>query len=160
MPNGLYSFGLNGPQPYRYGWSSRWDFGFLPSEGTSSPSVGSLGIFEMDVEKEWVAPMAWNWIFSVAPQFSLRTWDGPRGTAGPPPISLPGAGYRFGLGLKMATPQYMGWSAEFGFNPAIASDLGGTLTSDGWLFDGACRRLLAVEPVLDVGPWCGLLGPG
>lgn len=136
MPNGLYSFGLNGPQPYRYGWSSRWDFGFLPSEGTSSPSVGSLGIFEMDVEKEWVAPMAWNWIFSVAPQFSLRTWDGPRGTAGPPPISLPGAGYRFGLGLKMATPQYMGWSAEFGFNPAIASDLGGTLTSDGWLFDG------------------------
>lgn len=131
-PLGMYTFGLNGPRPYQYGWTDRLNVGFLPQQKTNSPNVGSLEIFELDFEKEWVTPCYNNWVFAVAPQFDMRTLDGPQGI----PLShLPGSVYRFGLNLKLATPQVNGWSAEVGFNPAIATDFRTALSSDGWLFD-------------------------
>ncbi len=127
------TFGLNGPQPYRFGFNTRHDLTYLPSQGTSSPDVGSLGVFAYDLEKAWVTPVAGNYVFTIAPQFNYRSWDGPRGTPGN--AGLPPNAYRFGLGLKLATPQYGGWSAEFGITPAIATDFGSSLSSDGVMLD-------------------------
>lgn len=131
-PQGVYTFGLNGPRPYQFGLTDRVNIGFLPQTSTSNPNVGSLEVFELDFEKEYVTPFNYNWIFAIAPQFNMRSYEGPRGI---PASHLPGSVYRFGLNLKVATPQFNGWSFEAGFNPAVASDLSKSLSSDAWLFD-------------------------
>lgn len=133
-PFGQYTYGVNGPQPYRYGWTARYDFTYMPSEGTSSPNVGSLGIFGFDLEKELVRPLPTGWVFSIAPQYNLRLWDGPRGTPGQ--AHLPGDAHRFGLGLKLATPDFGGNTFEFGFNPALATDFEESLSRNTFQFDG------------------------
>jgi hypothetical protein len=130
---GLYTFGLNGPRPYKFGWTDRVNIGYLPREGTSNPNVGNFEIFEVDMEKEWIVPLTQTWVLGVAPQFNYRAWEGPLSPADF--AHLPGSVYRFALNFKLATPQYAGWSAEFGFNPAIATDLESGLESDGVLFD-------------------------
>ncbi|REJ86832.1 MAG: hypothetical protein DWQ34_26490 [Planctomycetota bacterium] len=134
IPQGFYTFGLNGPRPYRYGCAERVNVGWLPSVGTSGPDVGNFGIFEVDVEKEYVTPVNYNWVFTVGPQFNFRAWDGPtNGAVGP--SHLPGQAYRFGLNLKLATPQYGGWSGEVGFTPAIATDFEASFGSDTLFYD-------------------------
>jgi hypothetical protein len=133
-PLGVYTFGLNGPRPYQMGWTDRVSMEFLPQQGTSNPNVGNLEVFGVDFEKEWVAPFNYNWIFAIAPQFSFRTFEGPRGIA--PPVfnfpQLPGSAYRFGLNMKVATPQFNGWSGEFGFNPAFATDFEKSMNSEAY----------------------------
>jgi hypothetical protein len=139
-----YTFGLNGPQPFRYGWESRYDFGYMPSTGTSSPDVGDFGIFEFDVEKELATPLGSGYTFSIAPQFGFRAWEGPLGAlvgnAG-----LPGQAYRLGLGLKLLTPNWGPWQFEVGFNPAIATDFD-DVSSDAWLFDGHAVAFYRTSP--------------
>jgi hypothetical protein len=132
VPQGFYTFGLNGPRPYRFGFTERLNVGFLPDADTSSPDRGEFGIFEFDFEKDCVQPAFYNWVFTASPQFNYRAWDGPEGLPGP--AHLPGSVYRFGLNLKLATPQVSGWSAEVGFNPAIGTDFQ-AFDGDAWFFD-------------------------
>jgi hypothetical protein len=144
QPAATYTFGLNGPQPFRYGWQARYDFGILPSEGTSNPNVGSLSIIEADLEKELNTPFGSGYTASIAPQFNLRFWDGPLGIAGMD-AGLPGEAYRLGLGLKLATPTYGAWQFEAGFNPALATDFN-SVSSDAWLFDGHAVAFFRASP--------------
>ena len=117
------SFGLNGPQAYRYGWTARYDLAYMPNTNTNNPNVGKFGIFAVDIEKEWVAPLPGNWTFSMAPQIGYRGWSGPYGqTPGVGPVSLPGSVYSVGLGLKLDTPVVNGFSAELGFDPHLGTD--------------------------------------
>jgi hypothetical protein len=132
-PMGGYTYGVNGPMPYRFGWTARYDFGYLPSVGTSSPNVGSMSIFAADFEKEYVKQLPSSWVFSIAPQYNLRLWDGPRGTPGAD--DLPGNVHRFGLGMKLATPSIAGSSFEVGFNPALATDFQYAPNRDAFQFD-------------------------
>lgn len=129
---GRQPFGVNGPQPYQFGWSDRVDIGVLPAVGTTTNSVpggtiGDWGIFELDIEKELVTPIWSNKILSISPQFDYRSWDGP-GIAGQP--GFPESVYRFGLGITLATPDYGGWNLELGYNPAYTTDFHNTNFSD------------------------------
>ncbi|HVJ68683.1 MAG TPA: hypothetical protein VM510_11895, partial [Caulifigura sp.] len=121
-PWGQYSYGgINGAQPVRYGWNARYDFTYMPAQGTSSPDVGKLSIFGFDLEKDYIKPLPGSWVFSFAPQYNLRLLDGPSdGYAGP--SHLPGDLHRFGLGLKLSTPEVYGSSFEVGFTPAFTTD--------------------------------------
>jgi hypothetical protein len=138
---GTDTYGLNGPQPYRFGWTARHDIAFITESGTSTG--GDLGVFEYNWEKEYVAPVWSNWVFSIAPQYNLRLYDGPfspRPTAGvlaaaPAGSELPGNAHRFGLGLKLATPTVGGWTFEGGFNPSIVTDFESDLSGDSILYD-------------------------
>lgn len=147
---GLYTFGFNGAQPYRYGWSARYDVGVLADEGTTSPfgSLGGWGITEVDTEKELVTPIWNNYVFSIAPQFNYRAWEGPsfNGIVGAPAPGFHGSLYRLGLGLKLATPDYGGWNAEVGFNPAYASDFDNTDFSDAMQWDGHAVLFWRMSP--------------
>ena len=149
-PAAMYTFGLNGPQPFQYGWHGRYDFGILPSEGTSNPNVGSFSVFEIDVEKELVTPTGSGHTFSFAPQFNYRSWSGPVGDPTVPfPATnwgLPPSVYRFGLGFKLHTPNVNGWQFELGFNPSIGADFNSTLTSDAWMFDGHAVAFFRSSP--------------
>lgn len=132
-PQGFYTYGMNGPQPYRYGLQERVNISYLPGAGTS-PDRGDFEIFEVDFEKSYVMPAWGNWVFTASPQVNYRAWAGPNGAAGP--ANLPGSVYRFGLNLQLATPVVNGWSGELGFNPAMATDFDASLDWDAAYFDG------------------------
>lgn len=144
-PAAGYTFGLNGPQPFRYGWQARYDFGYMPSAGTSSPNVGDLSIFAADFEKELVTPIGGGFAFSLAPQFNFRSWDGPLGVAGGN-AGLPPEAYRFGLGLNLATPTYGAWQFEVGFNPSIGTDFSNGLSSEAVMYDGHAALFYRSSP--------------
>lgn len=157
---GSYAIGLNGAQPYKYGWTHRYDVGYMPSVGTNIPGGGDLGIFEVNVDKEFSAPIWNNWTFTAGGQFNLRSYDGPYAkqvavgdafpVAGgflPAAPELPGSVYRFGLDLRLRTPTVGPWTFEAGFNPAIASDLQTGLDDDAWLYDGNIAAYFRPNPV-------------
>jgi hypothetical protein len=136
-----YTFGLNGPQPYRFGWTARHDVTYISSVNTNVG--GDFGVLGYDWEKELTVPW-YNWVFSIAPQYNLRVYDGPQvprptaGIVGSPVAAapeLPGNVHRFGLGLKLATPTIGNWTFEGGFNPALTTDFGTSIDSESWLFD-------------------------
>jgi hypothetical protein len=143
--SGSYTFGLNGPQPFQYGWQGRYDFGWLAEADTSNPDVGSLTVFEVDIEKELNAPLGGGYTFSFAPQAGYRGWEGPLGT----PASnagLPPAAYRLGLGLKLATPVYGAWQFEAGFNPSLGTDFNESPSSDAMMWDGHLVAFYRTSP--------------
>ncbi len=155
---GMYGVGLNGPQPYRFGWTERHNVGFIADAGTNVG--GDFGIFEYDYFKEYVTPFGPNWIFSIEPQYSLRLYDGPRvvrtgpGAGSEPAASeMPSEVHRFGLGMKAAAPLGPNWTLEGGFNPAIGTDMEGSLTSDAWMFDAHLAAFIQASP-----EWMWVLG--
>ncbi|MEZ6056302.1 MAG: hypothetical protein R3C01_06315 [Planctomycetaceae bacterium] len=123
--------GLNGAQPYKFGWTERFDAAWFSSESASAG--GTFQLTEFNYDKEYVTPFG-GWIATINPQYNLRLFEGP-GVVAPPP-DIPGSAHRFGLGMKLATQSVNGWTFEGGFNPAIATDFSGGLSRDSWQFDG------------------------
>lgn len=137
------SFGVFGPQPQRMGWQSRVDVGWIPSSGTSNPSIGSLEVLEVDVDWEYNTPTAGGWVFSMGPQVNYRSLQGP---AGDPSRDLPGSFYRFGLDLASRLVSHNGCTMELGFTPAIATDFNQSLSSDSLQFDARAVAYWTVSP--------------
>lgn len=133
--------GVNGPQPFRFGWQSRLDIGYMPSESVSRNGArGSLGVFETNLEMRYTAPVTGQWIFSVAPQFNLRNWDGP----GRP--QLHGDVYRFGSDFRLTSPTVGPTTVELGFTPALSSDFDRSPGSEAWSFDGYGALQIRTSP--------------
>lgn len=144
---GFYTYGLNGARPRRYGWESRYDVWWAPQSNTNSPDVGEIGI--LGVDAAWALtepfPPGTGLTKITTPQFSYRSLEGPQiGAASVipdpalanTPIDLPGAAYRFGLGLALQTPTVAGWTYEVGFTPSLATDFRSSIDIDAILFDG------------------------
>jgi len=123
--------GINGPQPFRFGWKPRLDSGYLPERDVSR-GQGEFGIFELDTELRYSGPLPNGSVFSMAPQFGLRTWDGPTLVGGG---KLPNSVYRVGTDLEWSTSAAGPWSTTIGFTPSINSDFDRSLTSDAYNFD-------------------------
>ncbi len=126
-------FGAVGPQPYKFGWTSRYDVGYIPAVNTNSPSVGSFSVFETNAA--WRHTSGWPSkfpaaLFSWTPEFNYRSWSGPG------LIDLPGSVYRFASDFELATPANNPWSIQLGFTPAIVTDTRAALNRDGFNFDG------------------------
>jgi hypothetical protein len=138
--------GVNGPQPFRFGWQSRLDIGYLPTQSVSrSNSRGSLGIFETNLELRYTAPIPGQWILSIAPQFNLRGWDGPGSPAANSP-RLDGEAIRFGSDFRLTSPTVGPTTFEIGFTPALSSDLERSLSSDAWSFDAYGALQIRTSP--------------
>jgi len=144
-----------GAQPFDFGWKQRYDFAWLPEESVN-PGTGKLETFEFDAEWSYTTPFADYWILTSTPQFGLRDYQGPL-TTPDPTRALPDRNYRFGWDLQLETPANGPWSWEFGFTPAIGTDLQDNLTSDAYFWDGRGRAFYRVSPmfswVLGVGFW-------
>lgn len=139
-------YGLVGPQPYRFGWSSRYDVGWLPSEGTD-PDKGDFEIFEVNTAWRYTTGYpsgGAGWIFSWTPEFNYRSWQGPPG------VDLPGSVYRFASDFELATSAQNPVSVQLGFTPAIVSDLAQNLNADAYQFDGRAVAFLRASPELMV----------
>lgn len=148
FPGGL-SVGTNGPQPYRFGWTQRYDMGYLP-ESNITGDLGELEIFEFNAEWEYTKPEMQGWIGSITPEFGLRTWEGPDGRPGFP-VDLPGSAFHFGLDFELETPATAPYSVQIGFTPQVNSDLEDNLTSTAWYWDGRGIVFFRASPTLMVG---------
>lgn len=140
-----YGYGVFGPQPQRFGWETRIDVGWMPSSATSGPAVGDIEILEVDLEAEYTAPTGPGWVYSMAPQFNYRSVQGPL-AQGDPTRTLPGSLYRFGLDLAAQTTTPHGCTFEFGFTPALASDLDASISEDSFQFDGRAVAYIRASP--------------
>ncbi len=135
-------YGTVGPQPYRFGWTSRYDVGWIPSEGSDQ---GDFEVFEVNTAWRYTTGYpsgGAGWIFSWTPEFNYRGWQGPGG------VDLPGSVYRFASDFELSTPASNPFSVQLGFTPAIASDLQQSLGSDAYQFDGRAVGFIRASPEL------------
>ncbi|MDA0591264.1 MAG: hypothetical protein O3C17_25060 [Planctomycetota bacterium] len=157
-PNGMQGggppqgsmMGVNGPRPFRFGWQSQADVGILPKESTNPGlGLGQFGVFEFNTELRYTAPTVMQHIFSIAPQFNLRGWDGPK----TPPAAIGngftpqlGQAFRFGLDFRLTSPTQNGYTFELDFNPSIGTDFDRGLTSDALMLDGRGALFIRTSP--------------
>lgn len=157
-------FGANGSQPFRYGWQTRIDAGYILPSQAGLPARDDLGVFELNTEWRHTAPLPNQWVFSFAPQFDLRLLDGPSFArpgdpdgAGPlpqpPAPGLPGDLYRVGADIQLTTPQAGPATFEFAFTPALATDFDRSIDSHDRQFDGRGALFLRSTP-----QWLWVLG--
>ena len=139
-------FNRSGPQPYKFGWQSHYDMGWLPGIRTTGPlGLGHFAVFEVDTAWQYTTPLSNGWIFSATPNFGYRAWDGPDTGTLP---GIPGSVYHFGADLVLATPLYGGWSFEAAFTPSINTSFEQSLGRDAWHFDGRAVGYYQVSPTL------------
>ena len=148
--------GLVGPQPYRFNtWTDRFDFFYISNSPTSSPAIGNFQMSGIDINKDYPIMLPGNWVMTPSFDYGARFLSGPVGTA--TNSNLPGSVNRFGLGVKLATPMTYGWGLEGSFEPWLATDFGGPVNSQSFLFDGQLAALWQMSPqmmwVLGISYW-------
>ena len=149
-PNGSTVLsGVNGPQPYRFGFTPRMDYTFLAPAGTSSPGQGKFSSNEFNVELAHTKAIGPGWIFTNTPQAGIRMWDGP----GVP--DLPGSVYRLGWDFTLATPIVGLWSMQLDFNPSINTDFSGSMGREAINLDANAMLFYRASP-----QWMFVLGAG
>lgn len=141
--------GVNGPQPYRFGWTPKADFTYLAPAGAQSPGQGRFSSTETNFELAHTSQVGPGWIFTNTAQGGVRLWDGP----GTP--ALPGSVYRLGWDFTLATPIVGLWSMQLDFNPSINTDFGGALSRQGLNLDGNAMLFYRASP-----QWMIVLGAG
>jgi hypothetical protein len=170
MPDGYPAtssvYGANGPQPVRFGWAVNADVGLLGKAKTSTGADGQFGVFEVNTEARYTTSLPTQWIFSIAPQFNLRLWDGPTLDGGTTTmaaapltttrvttVGLPGEVYRLGGDLRLTSPTWGPYTVELGFTPSLNTDFEEAASSDAWIFDGRGALIVRTSP-----QWMWVLG--
>ncbi|QDT37062.1 DUF6268 family outer membrane beta-barrel protein [Stratiformator vulcanicus] len=131
----FYTYGTNGPQPYRPGYSFDFDAGYLFDSGASSP-YGSLAITEFDLELANTKIFGNGTAFTFANEFDVRLFDGPTSPNLGVFNGVPADVYRFGWDFVLDVPVAPQWSAQLAFNPSINTDFGNGLSREAFQFDG------------------------
>jgi len=143
--------GVNGPQPYRMGFTPKFDYSFLAPASTNAPGVGRFGTNEFNAELSHVQTVGPGWIFTNTPQFGYRNWTGPNAP------NLPSSVYRLGWDLTLATPIVGLWSMQIDFNPSLNSDFQSNLARQSLNLDGNAMLFYRASPqwmvVMGVGYW-------
>lgn len=148
-PPGSVLSGVNGPQPYNFGFTPRFDYTYLGQSGTSNPDVGHFESNGIDAELAYTTPLPTSWVFTSTPQFGMRWWEGPSA------IDLPARVYRLGWDFTLASPQQGPWSMQLDFNPSINTDFENSLSGDAWNLDGNAMLFYRSSP-----QWMFVLGAG
>ncbi|MBI3866464.1 MAG: hypothetical protein HY290_31675 [Planctomycetia bacterium] len=134
------SFGIVGPQPYRFGWTSRYDVAWLPDEGVNGGGAsGKFGIFELNAALRYTTGFS-NLIFSWTPEFNYRSWSGPTNPGLPPNV------FRFASDFELATPGNGPVSMQLGFTPAFVTDFSANPDSDAINWDARGVLFLRASP--------------
>lgn len=139
--------GLNGPQPYRFNsWNERLDAFYMASAGTNSPNIGNFDMWGVDFNKDYPVQIGGSWVFTPSMEYGGRFLEGPQGAL--TNSHMPGSMHRFGLGVKLASPMVYGWGIEGSFTPWLATDFGGSPTSNAFMFDGQAAAIWQWSPQL------------
>ena len=142
-PPGASTWGANGAQPYRLGYSLWGDVGWLPARSTNLLlDDKKFEVFELNLGLNHTIPTWWSpWLFSLEHQFGYRSWNGPA------TVSLPGSVYRVGWDMRFETPlnsQFAPFAMTLAFNPSLNSDFDHKLGRQAINFDG--RGILFWQP--------------
>jgi hypothetical protein len=155
-PPGVSTWGTNGPQPYRLGYSLFADIAWLPGRSTDLLlDDGKFEVFETNIRLNHTIPTWWSpWLFSLEHQFNYRSWQGPA------TIDLPGSVFRLGWDLRFETPlnsQFAPFALTLAFTPSINSDFDQQLSREAFNFDGRGILFFQADPhlllALGVGFW-------
>ena len=153
-PPGISTWGANGPQPYRLGYSLWGDIGWLPNRPVSLPGGGKFEVFEANLGLNHTIPTWWApWLFSLEHQFGYRGWSGPNSTSTTTRTDLPASVYRLGWDFRFETPlnsQFAPFALTLAFNPSINSDFDQQLTRNAYNFDGRGVLLWQLDPHFQV----------
>ena len=144
-PGGTIQYGVNGPQPYRFGPQPRIDIGYIVPANANS-GYGDVDVFELDLDVPIASPTGIGNVFTFTPEFNTRMFDGPS-----PPIGQPGFPndlYRFGWDFAYSWQNPRGWSGELAFNPSINTDFEKSLDIDAVNWDARGIGFLPVSPTL------------
>jgi hypothetical protein len=141
--------GVNGPQPYRFGFTPRMDYTYIAPAGVQSPGQGRFTSNEFNFELAHTQAVGPGWIFTNTPQAGIRLWEGP----GVP--DLPGSVYRLGWDFTLATPIVGLWSMQLDFNPSINTDFDGSLGREALNLDGNAMLFYRASP-----QWMFVIGAG
>lgn len=146
-PPGVSTWGTNGPQPYRLGYSLWADIGWLPGRPTDLLLDDSkFSVFETNIGLNHTIPTWWSpWLFSLEHQFNYRSWSGPS------TVDLPGSVYRLGWDMRLETPlnsQFAPFAMTLAFNPSINSDFDQQLSRHAYNFDGRGILFWQADPHL------------
>lgn len=149
-PPDVSTWGANGPQPYRLGYSLSGDIGWLPGRPTNLLLDDSdFEVFELNLGLNHTIPTWWSpWLFSLEHQFNYRTWSGPS------TVDLPGDVYRLGWDLRLETPlnsQFAPFAVSLAFNPSLNTDFDQQLSREAFNFDGRGILLWQMDPHFMVG---------
>ncbi len=167
-PQGMYAYGANPANPYRFGWSNRLDASWLPSgsvQGSPGGITGDMDIVGVDYRMTNTSPMVSGWILNWTNQFSWRNWNGPGGS-----LNLPDNVFRFGFDLELETPKSGPYSISLGITPSINTDFDSSF-SDGFQLDGRGILFMQLDQYWTLGlgaqywdrvdniflPWAGLI---
>ena len=132
--------GVNGPQPYRFGFTPIFDGVYIAPAHAKAPGQGNFGIQEYDVALKHVSMLGPDWIFTNTAQGGARVWSGPQTPNLPPMV------YRLGWDFLLNSPQYRGWSAQLDFNPSINSDFQSSLGRESLNLDAYGAVLYRTSP--------------
>ena len=146
-PPGVSTWGTNGAQPYRLGYSLWADIGWIPPRPTSLLlDDGKFGVAEINVGLNHTIPTWWSpWLFSLEHQFNYRSWNGPA------TVDLPPNVYRFGWDMRLETPlnsQFSPFAMTLAFNPSINSDFNQALGRQAINLDGRGILFWQADPHL------------
>lgn len=132
-------YGTNGSEPMRFGWSSKYDVGYLADAEADSP-FGDFNVFEFDMQLKRTWRWPWDAAFSWSPEFNYRNWGGPAG------LPLPARVYRFASDLQLTTTVSGPASIELGFTPQVATDFEGSTSNDAWMWDARAALFIRMGP--------------
>ena len=149
MPPGIETAAINGPQPYRFGFTPRMDVGYIAPATAKDPATGKFGVVEYNLDLRYASQLTPNLIFANTPQFNMRNWSGP----GFP--DMPGSVYRFGWDFELASTPVGPWSFQLNFNPSMNTDFADSISSDAFNFDGSGMLFYRASP-----EWLIVLGAG
>jgi hypothetical protein len=135
--------GLNGPQPYRFGWSSRLDASYIPGQEVSN-GEGEFQIVEVDIAARNAQPVAPGLVFTHGPEVGWRSWEGPNNVSG---FSLPEDVFHLGWDFELATTAGPAWGFIAGLTPSFNSDFENT-GSDAWQIDARFAAVHQAGPDL------------
>ena len=134
--------GVNGPQPYRNGFTPRYESVYLGSANTSNPNVGAFQSENINFEVAYTTPLAQGVVFTNTPQLGIGLWSGPQ------TVDLPGSVYHLGWDFTLASPIAGPWSMQLDFNPSINSDFSSALNHDAVQLDANAMLFYRTSPQL------------
>lgn len=141
-PGPMVISGINGPQPYRLGFTPLFDYTYIAASTARAPGSGNFTDQEYAAGLRHTSELIPDWFFTNTAQANIHLWDGPVKP------DLPGAVYRLGWDFLLNTPTVGPWSAAFDFNPSINTDFQEGLQRQALNLDGNITAFYRVSPQL------------
>lgn len=145
------SYGIDGYQSWRLGWSIFHDWVVLPSSDVNGGAVGQMQITEWNSNLRWSEIIAPGVLFNGTGYFNAHYWDGP----GAP--DLPGQVDQISADLELGFFNNGPWSGQIAFHPQIVDGFGAKLNHYAFNYDGRVIASYRKSPywtwVLGVGFW-------